>query len=231
MTLNCWCERESFHVIGLTLWKSCMKEIFHQRSHFIQSWMTVISQTKTLNMHWRCGNVSRWQRSENIMICISRQTFFCLQMFLKISEMFAWRTKNWIQHGITPRLGWFGMLVWKRRGFNLNCFLIRICFWWLSKAFVVESQWFQSDMQKPTINIWVRNSIRMKNQNSSNILTLTFSMVGRWVCHCLWEVSSGWQICKIGENFLIKRGEDVFLKLPWNTQRSFMTCTMNIHSL
>ena len=148
-------------------------------------------------------------------------------MSLKILEMFAWRIMVWIGHGITPHLGWLGMLVWKRRGFNLNFFLIRICFWWLSKAFVEESQWFQNDMQKQTINIWVRNSIRMKNQNSSNILTLTISMVGRWVCHCLWEVSSGWQIWKIGENFLIKRGEDVFLKLTWNTQRSFMICTMN----
>jgi len=31
------CERESFHMIGLTLWKNCLKEIFHQRNHFIQS--------------------------------------------------------------------------------------------------------------------------------------------------------------------------------------------------
>ena len=44
-------------------------------------------------------------------------------------------------------------------------------------------------------------------------------MVGRWVCHCLWEVSSGWQIWKIGDNFLIKRGKDVFLKLTWNTPK------------
>jgi len=30
-------QRESFHTIGLTLWKNCLKEIFHQRSHCIQS--------------------------------------------------------------------------------------------------------------------------------------------------------------------------------------------------
>jgi len=29
MTLNCWCEEESFHMVGLALWKNCPKEIFH----------------------------------------------------------------------------------------------------------------------------------------------------------------------------------------------------------
>jgi len=34
--IDCWCERESFHMIGLTLWKNYLKEIFHLSSHFIQ---------------------------------------------------------------------------------------------------------------------------------------------------------------------------------------------------
>ena len=109
---NSWNRKVFIHMVTWTALISLMKN-YKEEMNFTAFFKMSTYPMSNTNMLKMCGIHSIARQSVSIMICILNQIFFCLLMYLRISEILVCYIINLIHVIILHFLNCLGMLYWK----------------------------------------------------------------------------------------------------------------------